>query len=1302
MTRAAARKNLLRPQILILALVCLASLSATHAYSQAESERRTETELLKLQNIGEFWEASKNEKTSHLTHSYEFDITVLYYDPHWHLLWIANKGHSTGFFPILKKPFPFENGQVLTIKGELIPSEGLDPDKMEIARASTSVELPTKELSNVLSEAREQNFQWVSVHAFVDEQTQVDPQHIDFELIRGSQRIKAHLLVDPDRKIPNLTRTFVHFKGLLVTEPNYENPLGSLVLWSSDQNHISQSQQKRADSFESQAIPIQELRDHATNEWVRIEGTVQSFERGQHLSLSDPTGYIQVIPNQTLQLNIGDKIEVLGSPLENDNGWTLANALYRPITDFDLQGSMRGVTSENKYHIRLASEILQLDSLQAIQQQTAKLSGVITYSDPEKRYFYLNDLSGGIRVQLEEPWPDAIPAGNFAYVDGHVSPGGFAPFITAEKLRITGPSKMPDSKLVTLPQALTGIEEGRWIEMKANLYGMETEGRTTILKLSSPTGEFTALLPLSHQQLEINKGSTISVKGVCVASDRENNQLPGVSILVPNTSRITIIDTAPKDPFSYNPTPIPNILRYRSMKTAAKQVLIRGTVLLHIPGKSIFISDGEHTVRALLDSDTPTQPGDIVDIVGLPGRSGNHFVLRNSMLKKVESGTPPKPTVISQDSPLEKSRYAQLVQYKGRLIDSEQNDEQTRLVVQLNGYLTEVLFPNSPKTESQKWQNGSQLQVSGLYFNEADEYSSSKSITILARNPSDIQVLQLPSWWNQQRALAVSGGSALALVLGIAWVTTLKRRVKKQTSLIRQQVDKEKQLIEAATDFIFTLDLQGNFTSFNSTCESITGFSRDEIKTMLVYDLLNKADAKLARLALTRRKTKAETKSLQSEIIRKDGSKLWVETSLRFLRTEGKVTGMFCIMRDITLRKKVHQELTRARDAAESNTKAKSAFLATMSHELRTPMNGVISMANILLDTDLDETQRDYTSTIRDSGESLLTLLNDILDLSKAEAGKLSIEPFELDLKELLNQSVSLLSTTAQQKNIQLETNVTDDTPTLLIGDAGRIKQVILNLTGNAIKFTEDGHVKINVSKLEDTNKHVNIRIEIEDTGVGISETAASRLFRPFEQADGSHSRRFGGTGLGLAISKEIVELMDGEIGVDSVLGKGSTFWFTLKLEKVDIDAQQQTLISKSKEKSAKKSQRWKGPPLKILIAEDLPINQRVTRLQLKKIGLTADLAENGVEVLDAVRSKRYDVILMDCQMPVMDGYQATKKLRAVPEHSDIHIVALTANAMEGDKERCFAAGMNDFVSKPTRPDTLLTAFENFAKVGRN
>jgi signal transduction histidine kinase/CheY-like chemotaxis protein len=556
------------------------------------------------------------------------------------------------------------------------------------------------------------------------------------------------------------------------------------------------------------------------------------------------------------------------------------------------------------------------------------------------------------------------------------------------------------------------------------------------------------------------------------------------------------------------------------------------------------------------------------------------------------------------------------------------------------------------------------------------------------------------------RRMVGSDGVFIGLLGVISDITERKRaeeELRRKTALLEAQV-------EASLDGILVVDNQGQQIIINQQLlhmckvpQSIADHAEDQTHLQYIVGKVKNPNQFLEKVMYL---YNHQDESSRDEIEFKDGT-VMDRYSSPVIGRDGEHYGRIWTYRDISRYKQAEDEMKKTNlqlvmatehaqtmaAKAELANAAKSEFLANMSHEIRTPLNGVIGMIGLLLDMDLNAEQREYAQIARISGENLLSLVNEILDFSKIEASKLELEILDFDLRSALKDTTDFLAVCAQEKSLKLVCMVEPEVPSLLSGDPGRLRQILVNLGSNAVKFTEEGKIVIRVSQEISDERTATLRFSVSDSGIGIPANRQDFLFTPFTQADGSTRRKYGGTGLGLAISRRLAELMGGRIGVESIEGKGSTFWFTAVFKKTPARSPAAVELTEMKgEESLERSTVLPGlseslnRKIRILLAEDNPVNQKVALAMLRKMGHQADAVANGLEAVDVLQTVPYDMVLMDCHMPEMDGFEATRTIRREGSKAlnpCIPIIALTASAMKGDREKCIQSGMSDFLAKP-------------------
>ena len=522
-----------------------------------------------------------------------------------------------------------------------------------------------------------------------------------------------------------------------------------------------------------------------------------------------------------------------------------------------------------------------------------------------------------------------------------------------------------------------------------------------------------------------------------------------------------------------------------------------------------------------------------------------------------------------------------------------------------------------------------------------------------------------------------------------------------QRSNVAFQEQRLRDFAAAGSDWFWEMDEDLRFSYFSDQFENVTGVRPEALlgKTREETGIPNVSPEAWEEHLAALREHRA-FRGFTHPRDKPDGSRVWLSISGRPIAdSEGRFVGYRGTGSDVTELYVAQQALLEAKEAAEQANRAKSEFLAIMSHEIRTPMNGIIGMTDLLMEGKLDDRQKRYTQIIQDSGGALMRIINDILDLSRLEARRIMLEEAEFEYSSVVVGVIDILTPQAREKGLALEAEIDPEVHGFYLGDYGRLRQILINLVGNAIKFTQAGEVRISSGIVGGEQERPRIRTEIKDTGIGIPEDAIGKLFTSFTQVDASTSRRFGGTGLGLAICRKIVQAMGGEIGVESRCGKGSIFWFEVELERTDPfvagDDSDDTTLTILPGQKFKADQT--GAQLRVLVVDDVPVNLVVVEKMLDGLGYFVETAINGLEAIEAVKARHYDIVFMDIQMPEMDGLEATRLIRALDnENGRVPIVAISANTQDSDRDAALEAGMDDFIPKPFVKKQLVNLLERY------
>lgn len=1170
---------------------------------------------------------------------------------------------------------------------------------------------------------------------------------------------------------------------------------------------------------------------------VRVQATVVAPQNPGVLLAQNGGLVIPIETTAAEGYKAGDVIEAVGWPTPRRFTITLQRA---DVSRIPAAAALLAEDDDTHSALPVMTSIAAIRRMQtdvASRAYPVNVLGVITIVDPQSDHFFIQAGSEGIYVDASDQALGHVPVGSKVRLRGLTWAGGFAPAIIHPRLEILGQTELPPGEIIDPELAPSGVYDSRWVQIEGVARPLQKTRWGYSFNLMTSLGPVGVTL-VRNTDPDISQKVTdmhVRVRGAFATSFNSERVLTGYRMFVDSPRFIEILDSKMTAASGTMPlTEISNLLRFSGADQSSRRVRVRGIVTLR-SGDLLYLQDSSGSLR-VESTERDVGVGDVIDAVGYPSPTVNGPMLTDAVVRKLDANKPVQAQSVTPEDVLKGGIDNRLVVIDARLLNQVGTPTQQTLVLH-DGHTTfNAVLDGGVSLGNLR--DGSTLRVVGVTDVQRQRsairvYTTDPiSFRLLMRSSDDVQVVKAAPWWDLRRAWPALSVLLLVLCVATLWVVALRRRVHAQTSEINGQRDFLRQVIDMCPNYIFVKDRAGRFTLANRAMAEAYGRTPDQMIGRNDTDIGIPEDEARGYFIDDREVLDSRVEKVVPEESCTDGrgNRRWMHTVKRpILDEHGLASHVLGVSNDVTLHKEAESTLLRAREAAEAANQAKSEFLANMSHEIRTPLNGILGMSELCLDTELTREQREYIETMKLSADGLLNVINDILDFSKIEAGRFEVDAMEFDVRETLEAALKVVALRAHQKGLELVSDIDVAIPALLVGDAHRLRQVVLNLVGNAVKFTMEGEVILRARVTGGDATNCNLQISVIDTGIGIPADRREQIFKPFVQADSSTTRQFGGTGLGLTISSRLIELMGGRVWVDSEPGRGSEFHFTLSLGRVQtvtadnsiaplrgvrvlvvddtassrralidtlsrwnmrvfeaadaaaavaaleqhagtadpvtilladmnmpgtdgaalvtqirergglglagivmlISAGQRDEISRCRHlgvsgyipKPVRTSelrdtllrmlsvsvvssvaalrapaQVEEGHGLSILLAEDNAVNQLVMQRLLAKRGHRVVTAANGQAALDAMKRDAFDLVFMDVQMPLLDGFEATAEIRRREAGSSRHvpIVALTAHAMSGDRERCLRAGMDAYMTKPVNPvelDQMLKLF---------
>jgi PAS domain S-box-containing protein len=917
------------------------------------------------------------------------------------------------------------------------------------------------------------------------------------------------------------------------------------------------------------------------------------------------------------------------------------------------------------------------------------LHGIVLYHDPMLGLFV---QVGSETVQVAGVEGAPFTSGERVEVTGAVSQKDGRRTVNGPRVTRLGAGTLPDPRPVFTTGLATDQNPDDWVSFVAVIQEVTPTPAGFDLRVAVDEAQVIVAAPKSTPAADMLVDADVQIRGVRVLLRTPQGVVMGVRILAPMVSAGDVRTPPPAAPFELPVQAVADVRKMALQHTFRHRVRTRGTVVLQTssltPTKHILhLQDGNGAIAVEVDASVRVPTGSVAEVSGFPGTFFGTPVLSSAALQQVGPGTLPAAAPVTVAEVMGGKHAGQLVRVKGTFTTFGKGPGFETLTVESGGTPVAVYLYDWPEHGPlPAIREGSTLELTGVTAVFYDAVGTPTAVIMVIDSTDSIAIIEVPSWWTPGRAITALAVAAGICLLAFLWIGVLNARVRTQTRALTTQFERTAalqqrwtDLVANASDVILTWDLTGRLTSLNKTGQCMLGLSEDDALKHTVRGIVAAESAAVVD-ALLQGARQQPSDRIEVEVVGSSGQRISLELNVQAMYEHREHVGFQAIARDMTQHKRVERALREARDAAEDANRAKSEFLANMSHEIRTPMNGVIGMTQLALMTELTPTQRDYLETVSRSAESLLGILNSILDFSKIESRKLEMESVPFELRDLAAETLKPLVLAAEAKGLELIFDIAPDVPDAIVGDPLRLRQVITNLVGNAIKFTEKGHVLLEIREDRRAATGASLHFSVSDTGVGIPREKQPLIFEPFSQADGSTTRRYGGTGLGLAISSSLVTLMGGRMWLDSEPGEGSTFHF-LAMFGVVADVPHAAMDLYPGEMPA-------------LVVDDNAVNRRILSEQLTRLGMKPSQADGGAAALrlmeTAARSGApYQLVLLDVHMPDLDGFGVASRIAERPEFSDATVIMLTSAGRHDDVERCRELNIAAYLNKPISPTHL-------------